>query len=54
MGYIPINQWDAYREVVQQAKKLEKKQIIDAANGYSTEEYLGVTKGEQYYKEKYE
>lgn len=37
-----------------QAKAMEKEQIIDASNGYSTKELLGVTKGEQYYNETYE
>lgn len=37
----------------EQAKEMEKKQIIDAANGYTQTEYLGVSRGEQYYNEKY-
>ena len=36
-----------------QAKEMEKQQIIDASNGYIQTEYLGVTKGEQYYNETY-
>ena len=39
---------------LEQAKAMEKKQIIDASNGYTQTEYLGVTKGEQYYNETYE
>jgi hypothetical protein len=39
--------------MIMYAKKLEKQQIIDAANGYATTELLGVTEGEFYYNETY-
>ena len=38
-------------ELIKQAKEMEKKQIVDASNGYTQTEYLGVTKGEQYYNQ---
>ena len=40
-------------EVFEQAKAMEKKQIIDAANGYTQIHYVDVTHGEKYYNEKY-
>ena len=40
-----------YAEEIQQAKQMHKKEIIDASNGYTTTELLGVTKGEYYYQE---
>jgi hypothetical protein len=30
IGYIPINKWDELREIVQQAKEMEKQQIMEA------------------------
>ena len=29
IDYIPINYWDFLREIIQQALKIEKEQIID-------------------------
>lgn len=39
--------------LLEEAKAIEKKQIIDAANGYTQTEYFGVTIGEHYYNEVY-
>ncbi len=30
IDFIPINKWDMIRDIVQQAKQMEKEQIIDA------------------------
>ena len=30
IDYIPIKYWDSIRDIVQQAKEMEKEQIIDA------------------------
>ena len=43
-NYIP-------KEIIDQAKQMHKQEIIDASNGYTTTELLGVTKGEYYYQE---
>lgn len=40
-------------ELFEQANQMFKEQIMDAANGYTQTEYLGVTKGEQYYNQEY-
>ncbi len=32
IGEIPMHRWDEIREIVQQAKEMEKEQIIDAYN----------------------
>jgi len=39
------------KEEFEQAKEMHKQEIIDASNGYTTTELLGVTKGEYYYQE---
>ncbi len=39
--------------LIEKARTMHEQQIIDAANGYTQTEYLGVTRGEHYYKEKY-
>jgi len=44
----PKLKWDDIKE---QAKEMHKQEIIDASNGYTTTELLGVTKGEYYYQE---
>jgi hypothetical protein len=38
-------------DYVEQAKEMHKQEIIDAVNGYTTTELIGVTKGEYYYQE---
>ncbi len=49
-----------YEDLIEQAKAMEKEQIIDACNQneFEEEDNLGIaenlTKGEQYYKETYE
>jgi hypothetical protein len=48
IGEIPLHRWDEIREAVQQAKQMEKEQIIKAYdNG------LPFEPGEQYYNETY-
>jgi hypothetical protein len=32
IDFIPMDKWDEIRDVVQQAKEMEKEQIIDAYN----------------------
>jgi hypothetical protein len=39
--------------ILNKAKEMHKQEIIDASNGYTTTELLGVTKGEYYYQEKF-
>jgi hypothetical protein len=52
IDFIPMHKWDEIRDIVQQAKAMEKKQIVDAAN---TLLYRGTGPGdmwaEQYYNE---
>ena len=49
VDYIPIEMWDEVREMVQQALKIEKQQIIDAYKFGISDEY--VIGSEQYYNE---
>jgi len=37
--------------ILSKAQEMHKQEIIDASNGYTTTELLGVTKGEYYYQE---
>ena len=48
IDFIPMDKWDMIRDIVQQAKEMEKEQIIDACNYGDFEEL-----GEQYYNETY-
>lgn len=54
---IPMDKWDKIRDLVQKAKEMEKKQIINACNQTDFEDINGmgihetITKGEQYYNE---
>jgi len=50
--------WEQFKfsfsdNIFEQAKEMHKAEIIDAVNGYTTTELLGVTKGEYYYTENY-
>jgi hypothetical protein len=40
-----------FLEIKRIVKEMHKQEIIDASNGYTTTELLGVTKGEYYYQE---
>jgi hypothetical protein len=52
IGFIPIEKWDMIRDIVQQAKAMEKEQIIEAhSNGKSI--LPPNENGEQYYNETY-
>jgi hypothetical protein len=44
-------EWKTLDLLLEQAKEMHKQEIIDASNGYTTTELLGVTKGEYYYQE---
>ena len=51
IDYIPIKYWDSIRDIVQQAKEMEKEQIIIA---YQSERYpCSDSDAEQYYNETY-
>jgi hypothetical protein len=51
IDFIPMDKWEMIRDIVQQAKEMEKEQIIDAyegnVNGFILKD------GEQYYNETY-
>jgi len=53
IDYIPIKHWDSIRDIIQEAKEMEKEQIIDAYNigSYDTSEKQ--FRPEQYYNETY-
>jgi len=58
VDFIPLNKWDEIRDLVEQAKEMEKEQIIDAyATAVMNEnngDYIGTneqTSGEIYYNE---
>jgi hypothetical protein len=50
IDFIPMDKWDMIRNIVQQAKEMEKEQILDALDeGFESDGY----NPEQYYKETY-
>ena len=58
VDYIPIEMWDEVREIIQQAKEMEKQQIEDAFNaGVNSEDFFYPSTGklecEIYYEETY-
>jgi hypothetical protein len=57
IGEIPMHRWDEIRDVVQQAKAMEKQQIIDACLSNKTIpsgiKKLFEMQAEQYYTETY-
>jgi hypothetical protein len=46
IDFIPLEKWDMIRDIIQQAKEMEKEQIEDAC-------WAGGNDGKQYYKETY-
>ena len=51
IDFIPMEKWDMIRNIVQQAKAMEKQQTIDFTNDYlNDDEYLTP---EHYYNETY-
>ena len=54
IDYIPIKYWDSIRDIVQQAKEIEKEQIIQSydAGLYDTT-FCEKVNAEQYYNEIY-
>lgn len=60
IGEIPMHRWDEIRDVVQQAKAMEKEQIIEAfdeGQEYEYQYHINSTPkfySETYYKETYE
>jgi hypothetical protein len=54
IDYIPIKYWDNIRIIIEQAKEMEKEQIIDFANNYGFDICgYDYDKAEQYYNETY-
>jgi hypothetical protein len=53
IDFIPMDKLDMIRDIVQQAKAMEKQQIIDANEDCSTNELGELFTGEQYYNETY-
>ena len=51
IDFIPMDKWDMIRDIVQQAKEMEKKQIIDAWNDDLV--WNRCDNAEQYYNETY-
>jgi adenylate kinase family enzyme len=52
IDFIPMDKWDMIRDIVQNAKAMEKQQIIKFANDYLDDDE-DIT-AEQYYNETYE
>jgi len=62
IDFIPMNKWDVIRDIVQQAKEMEKEQIIEAfdegkSDGYKTarewDEMVIFSNSEQHYNKTY-
>jgi hypothetical protein len=56
LNYIPITQWDRIRDIVQQAKAMEKEQIIeahDAAYIAMNLAFRGFDRSVEYYENTY-
>jgi len=58
IGEIPLHRWDEIREAVQQAKQMEKEQIMKAIDrgfdeGCKFPEDISLKNAEQYYNETY-
>jgi hypothetical protein len=54
IDYIPIKHWDSIRDIIQEAKEMEKKQIIDAyKEGCGDWISNDKIKGAQYYNKTY-
>jgi hypothetical protein len=53
IDFIPMDKWDMIRDIIQQAKAMEKQQIIDANEDCSTNELGEFLTGEQYYTSTY-
>ena len=62
IDFIPMQKWDMIRDIVQQAKAMEKEQIIDSfdegkSDGYKTarewDEIILWSSAEQYYNEQF-
>jgi hypothetical protein len=56
IDFIPLDKWDEIRDVVQQAKAMEKEQIVNALNdGWNMAKHSNFvnSQAEQYYNETY-
>jgi hypothetical protein len=54
IDFIPLDKWDMIRDIVQQAKVIEKLQIIDAVyHNCSSMTHYDLPCGEQYYNEQF-
>jgi len=53
IDFIPMDKWDMIRNIVQQAKEMEKEQIIAAIDNFQTNQWGEFLNGEEYYQETY-
>lgn len=53
IDYIPIKHWDSIRDIIQEAKEMEKEQIQDAYWDGGQDIPLTEERCEQYYNETY-
>jgi succinate dehydrogenase/fumarate reductase-like Fe-S protein len=53
IDFIPMNKWDMIRDIVQQAKEMEKEQIVDSYIMGSYDLAAKEFRPEQYYNEIY-
>ena len=51
VDFIPLNKWDEIRDLVAQAKEMEKQQIEDAYEAANVRYTNDSESGEQYYNE---
>jgi hypothetical protein len=52
IDFIPLDKWDMIRDIIQQAKAMEKQQIISAVD-YGTSDWGSYKDPEVYYNETY-
>jgi hypothetical protein len=52
IDFIPLDKWDMIRDIIQQAKAMEKQQIMNAVD-YGTSDWGSYKDPEKYYNETY-
>jgi hypothetical protein len=52
IDFIPLDKWDMIRDIIQQAKAMEKEQIMNAVD-YGTSDWGSYKDPEKYYNETY-
>jgi hypothetical protein len=52
IDFIPLDKWDMIRDIIQQAKAMEKQQIMNAVD-YGTSDWGSYKDPEVYYNETY-